>query len=146
MTISYRASLLLLCLLPALSTPALADGNEPEQTPSKQVDQSSANFKKTQRFLPGEEVVTPTGQKLKVWSSEGPVPVSRAAEPFEDREKSVFAGGVVIDAQGAAVLDRNQSQTNQQPQGAQPFLQQPNAGRGARANRIPPAAQAAPAQ
>ncbi len=40
-------------------------------------DQSSKNFPKTGRFLPGEEVVTPTGKKMRVWSTEGPVPVTQ---------------------------------------------------------------------
>lgn len=47
-------------------------------------DQSSPNFYKTDNFLPGEEVVSPTGQKMKVWTTSGPVPVSRAPQPFDD--------------------------------------------------------------
>lgn len=31
--------------------------------------------------LPGEEVVTQTGQKMKVWSSAGPVPVNQQPTP-----------------------------------------------------------------
>ncbi len=63
-------------------------------------DVSSKNFDKTKRFLPGEEVVSPTGQKTKVWSTKGPVPVSRAPEPFEDREKTILKDShVVIDAE-----------------------------------------------
>ncbi|MCB0344692.1 MAG: hypothetical protein KDD66_06230 [Bdellovibrionales bacterium] len=63
-------------LVLCLSTPAFADSSEESK--------ESSNFKKTERFLPGEEVVTPTGKKMKVWSTEGPVPVSKAPEPFDD--------------------------------------------------------------
>ena len=35
-------------------------------------------------YLPGEEVITPSGKKLKVWSTRGAVPVSKAPEPFKD--------------------------------------------------------------
>ena len=59
----------------------------------------SENFDKTDKFLPGEEIASPTGQKMKVWSTQGPVKVSKAPEPFEDREKTVIPNGaVVIDA------------------------------------------------
>lgn len=72
-------------------------------------DLSSSNFKKSgERFLPGEEVVTPTGRKLKVWSSEGPVKVNPAPEPFctggdkssecgQAKELQPTLGGVVVD-------------------------------------------------
>jgi hypothetical protein len=82
---------LLLCFLCAAAIgvvpQARADGEAYGSTAAPQsspVDQSSANFKKTKRFIPGEEVVTSTGKKVKVWSTEGPVPVSRAPQPFED--------------------------------------------------------------
>lgn len=31
--------------------------------------------------MPGEEIVTETGQKMKTWSSSGPVPVNRRQDP-----------------------------------------------------------------
>jgi hypothetical protein len=31
--------------------------------------------------MPGEEIVTETGQKMKTWSSSGPVPVNRRPPP-----------------------------------------------------------------
>jgi hypothetical protein len=64
--------------------------------PSASSDQSSANYGKDKHYLPGEEVVTPTGQRLKVWSTKGPVPVSRAPEPFEDREKSTLSNIPIV--------------------------------------------------
>ncbi len=80
---------------------AVADGEKDRwDVPAEaKADQRSPNYDKTEQFLPGEEVVSPTGQKMKVWSTKGPVPVSRAPEPFEDREKSLLPeGGVVVDA------------------------------------------------
>lgn len=71
---------------------------------------ASSNYQKTDQFLPGEEVVTPTGKKMKVWSTEGPVKVARPPEPFEDREKVVLDGShLVIDAE--AVIKRQQPRT-----------------------------------
>jgi hypothetical protein len=95
----WRSSFLLTAVavvfFPAGSS--LADGKQQDAAePAEQVDESSANFKKTGRFLPGEEVVTTTGKKMRVWSTEGPVPVSRPPEPFEDREKSVLHNSHII--------------------------------------------------
>lgn len=48
--------------------------------------------------LPGEEVVTSTGKKMKVWSTEGPVKVSPPPQPFDDPHKSTLDGvGVLVD-------------------------------------------------
>ncbi len=78
---------------------ASADGPE-ANAPTRTEGPPSSNFHKTEKFLPGEEVVSPTGQRMKVWSTEGPVPVSRAPEPFEDREKTVINDeNVIIDAE-----------------------------------------------
>lgn len=55
---------------------------------SQAKEQGSENYGKSDKFLPGEEVVSPTGQKMKVWSTEGPVKVTAPPEPFtrpEDR-------------------------------------------------------------
>lgn len=38
-------------------------------------------------YLPGEEVTTASGKKLKVWSTRGPVEVSQAPEPFESEDE-----------------------------------------------------------
>lgn len=58
---------------------------------------ASGNYEKAEKLLPGEEVVTPTGQKMKVWSTEGPVNVDRAPEPFEDPNDQIGDVDVVID-------------------------------------------------
>lgn len=77
---------------------AYADDSDSNSSLKEIADQSSANIKKTEQFIPGEEVVTSTGKVVKVWSTEGPVKVGKAPEPFEDREKSVLPiGGVEID-------------------------------------------------
>ena len=71
------------------------------QSSSSQENSASGDSPKIEnsRPLPGEEITTSSGKKMKVWSTEGPVPVSQAPQPFEDREKTVIPNmGVVIDA------------------------------------------------
>jgi hypothetical protein len=112
MTMKKLICLLVLTAVATLGVHAFcfadSEESEPQEAnaaPRKQGDQSSANFNKTTNFIPGEEVITPTGKKLKVWSTTGPVPVSRAPDPFEDREKSVLpAGGVIVDTRGVRPL------------------------------------------
>lgn len=58
---------------------------------------ASENYYKTDEFIPGEEVVTPTGDKIKVWSSRGPVPVSPPPQPFDDPNQKIDPGQVIID-------------------------------------------------
>jgi hypothetical protein len=45
--------------------------------------------------LPGEEVVTEQGQKMRVWSSAGPVPVN--PQPTPQSLQGLGLGGVIID-------------------------------------------------
>jgi hypothetical protein len=51
--------------------------------------------------LPGEEVVTETGQKMRVWSSSGPVPVNPRPTPqvLNGNGNNGF-GGVIVDGRG----------------------------------------------
>lgn len=73
--------------------PAAADG-ELKTAPK---DHRSGNYDKgSNDLLPGEEVVTPTGQKIKVWSTKGPVEVSPPPQPFDDPAKQVVPE-VIID-------------------------------------------------
>lgn len=74
-------------------------GQQKQAGASSKAPGSSESYKKTEEFLPGEEVRTGTGQVMKVWSTRGPVSVSRAPEPFEDREKTVINPnvGVIVD-------------------------------------------------
>ena len=89
------ARLLALTLVAGMSVRAVdarADGGA-----TRTDAQPSENYRKEDSFLPGEEVRTPTGQKLKIWSTEGPVPVSRAPEPFASPQPPIEGVGVVID-------------------------------------------------
>lgn len=74
----------------------LADGWAASGPAQSAATTESSNFKKSERFLAGEEVKTPTGKTMKVWSTEGPVPVARPPEPFETQEQSVVDGVDVI--------------------------------------------------
>ena len=107
-----RAIFVAMFLLFAVQILLADDAKVPSDTmPSKE----SANYQKAEKLLPGEEVVTPTGQKIKVWSTEGPVKVNKAPEPFADQEKSVADDAhIVIDA--TEVLDRNQQKNADQEQ------------------------------
>ena len=53
---------------------------------------AKASDQKSQNLLPGEQVTTSSGKKMKVWSTNGPVDVDRAPEPFEDKQKSLIDG------------------------------------------------------
>ena len=68
----------------------------PQPTATVTTDQSSKNFPKTGRFLPGEEVVTPTGKKMRVWSTEGPVPVTQPPTPGYGAPNGIPYGTEVI--------------------------------------------------
>jgi hypothetical protein len=49
--------------------------------------------------MPGEEIVTETGQKMKVWSSAGPVPVNPQPTPQQLPSGVNGAGiGVIVDS------------------------------------------------
>lgn len=71
-------------LLPSV---AAAQTSGIPQSEDASADYPSANYPKAEKLLPGEKVITPTGQKIKVWSTEGPVPVSRAPEPFDEPQQ-----------------------------------------------------------
>jgi len=77
--------------------PVFADG---EAATSNTITTQTSDSDQDRKLLPGEEVTTSSGKKMKVWSTRGPVPVSRAPEPFEDREKTVINGSnIIIDAE-----------------------------------------------
>jgi len=88
-------------LLSCVGRSAFADGGQPAPGSGGNFrpSQKSENFDKTKKFLPGEEVVSPTGQKMKIWSTEGPVPVSPPPQPFDDPSKGYLPPGanVVLD-------------------------------------------------
>lgn len=64
--------------------------------------------------LPGEEVVTETGQRMRVWSSSGPVPMNQQPTPQQIPSGVGGTGGIGVIVDGR---DRN---------GPQPPMQQPN--------------------
>lgn len=81
-------------LLSFLILPGIASA-QLEEVPS---DKRSGNYDKAQKLLPGETVVTPTGQRIKVWSTQGPVEVSPAPEPFAKPNGGLPDGvGVITD-------------------------------------------------
>jgi hypothetical protein len=55
-------------------------------------------------YLPGQEVVSAGGKKVRVWSTKGSIEVSKPqkpsapSEPFEDVSDQVSISGVVVDA------------------------------------------------
>lgn len=79
------------------------DGGENQQQPRQPASTSKAseNYYKTDKFIPGEEVVTPTGKKMKVWSTAGPVEVSPPPQPFDDPSKQRLDGSqIIVDGAG----------------------------------------------
>ena len=79
----------------------------PSDAAATQPKAGSENYYKDENFLPGEGVVTPTGQKMKVWSTAGPVKVSPAPQPFDDPQATKLDDvDVLID--GAKLLQQNQ--------------------------------------
>ncbi len=128
-TLRGSALALALALLAGLS-PQLAHADSewdvgeatPKSSKKQPADRSSENFKKTERFLPGEEIVTPTGKTVKVWSTEGPVSVQQAPEPFEDLSERRLPTGtnVVVDE---TLLNRRRDQLENQRPGQQQRLE-----------------------
>ncbi len=105
---------------------ALADGENTGQAGSAGMNTSgkeSSNFGKTDRFLAGEEVITPTGKKVKVWSTEGPVPVSKAPQPFQDEvdQRLPDDTNIVIDP---TILDRRRDDVREAPSDRRPPVRQ----------------------
>lgn len=73
-------------------TAAEADGNDKPTT--RQDDD------RLPPVLPGEEVVTQTGQKMRVWSSAGPVPVNQQPTPQTLNGDGYGGVGVIVDGRG----------------------------------------------
>ena len=90
--LSFASIVALLSILP-IHTAALADGMDsipnaplPHATPNERSDASFDS--RLPPVLPGEEV-NDDGNKMKVWSSAGGVPVSPAPEPFKKQDGRV---------------------------------------------------------
>jgi hypothetical protein len=68
------------------------DQTKPQRPTTRQYDP------RLPAVMPGEEIVTETGQKMKVWSSAGPVPVNPRPTPQQLPTGSNGAGvGVIVD-------------------------------------------------
>jgi hypothetical protein len=64
-------------------------------------------------ILPGEEVVTETGQKMRVWSSSGPVPVNPQPTPQQLPSGIGGAGvGVIVDGRTDRGFDGGREELN----------------------------------
>lgn len=76
---------------------ASADGSVVSQ-PSGERPTSRQYSDRLPPLLPGEEVVTETGQKIKTWTSAGPVPVNRRPTPQGVGNGNGVGGvGVIVD-------------------------------------------------
>jgi hypothetical protein len=89
----------------------LADGRavQPQQAQrptTRQYDQ------RLPPVMPGEEIVTETGQKMRVWSSAGPVPVNPRPTPQPLPGNGVAGGGIGVIVDGRDRYDRG---ANPQP-------------------------------
>lgn len=90
------ASILFLVLFVfVVSSVAVADNDEIQ--PEKKPRAGSENYYKPQKeLLPGEEVITPSGKKIKVWSTQGGVETSRPPDPFANSTNPPI-GGLIVD-------------------------------------------------
>lgn len=82
---------------------AYGDGNSANVSASTKPrgDQRTTTRQYNERLppvMPGEEIVTETGQKMKTWSSSGPVPVNRQPTPQVVGNGRATGGiGVIVD-------------------------------------------------
>jgi hypothetical protein len=90
---------------------AIADGNPPR---GQQPPQGATTRQYNDRLppvMPGEEIVTETGQRMRVWSSAGPVPVNPQPTP-QPLPGGVGGGGVGV------ILDGRDRYDHGRPDGA----------------------------
>jgi hypothetical protein len=75
---------------------AYADGNSSAPQPRYRRPTTRQYNDRLPPVMPGEEIVTETGQKMKTWSSSGPVPVNRRPPP-QAVGNGAGLGGVIVD-------------------------------------------------
>jgi hypothetical protein len=75
---------------------ALGDGNSATSRPRYQRPTTRQYNDRLPPVMPGEEIVTETGQKMKTWSSAGPVPVNRRPPP-QALSNGTGGVGVIVD-------------------------------------------------
>jgi hypothetical protein len=97
LTITLRLVALLVVTGTLTAGVALADG-KPSSEISTSRPTTRQNDQRLPPLLPGEEVVTQTGQRMRVWSSSGPVPVNPTPIPQPLPGTVGGAGlGVIVD-------------------------------------------------
>lgn|GEM_PF-1592898 len=75
-----------------------ADGGQAISRPRYQRPTTRQYNDRLPPVMPGEEIVTETGQKMRTWSSSGPVPVNRRPTPQTVGNGVVGSGiGVIVD-------------------------------------------------
>jgi hypothetical protein len=87
------------------SSLALADGRAGSE-PSQPRPTTRQNDPRLPPVIPGEEIVTETGQRMRVWSSSGPVPVMRQPTP-QALPQGLGGAGVVGGGVGVIVDGRH---------------------------------------
>lgn len=84
-------------------TQALADGEPASNQESSTSTGSDAQFdKRLPPVIPGEEV-SDGKNKIKMWSTTGPVPVGEAPEPWKKDVQEIAPGGVGV------IVDRDEN-------------------------------------
>lgn len=77
---------------------ALADGNQPgDQGQQYQAPTTRQNDPRLPAVIPGEQIVTQSGQRMNVWSSAGPVPVNPTQPPQQYYGGYGYGPGVIVD-------------------------------------------------
>jgi len=99
----------------AWSATAYCDGNPAASQPRDNAITTRQYNDRLPPVMPGEEIVTETGQKMKVWSSTGPVPVTRRPP------QQVIGGGVGLGGVGVVVDGRDRHQDGTPHDGVKPI-------------------------
>lgn len=104
------SAFILFAILLAGSQAALADqagdGSPASNSPTTSNPTTRQNDPRLPPVMPGEEIVTETGQKMRVWSSAGPVPVN--PQPTAQQFNNGYGGGIIIDGRDFAGIDRRE--------------------------------------
>lgn len=80
---------------------AFADGDElhPSELHGRTTPTTRQYNDRLPPILPGEEIETETGQRMRVWSSSGPVPINRQPTPASIENNVGNSGvGVIVDS------------------------------------------------
>jgi hypothetical protein len=84
--------------LVSLQESARADGNQmDDQGQQYQRPTTRQNDSRLPPVIPGEQIVTESGQRMNVWSSAGPVPVNPTQPPQQYYGGYGYGPGVIVD-------------------------------------------------